>query len=468
MRARAAALVLLPLLGIPLPAAANGRFPAATQIVAAPGGAPELFVGATTGLLVSHDKGASFSWICEELTGFAGAEDPSLALFDTGALLVASSGGLATSSDKGCSFSFANGELQKAIIADVAVQRDDPSRAVALAITFATSSDGDAAVYETIDRGGSWHAVGVALPGLQGLTLDVAPSRPQRIYVTGTTGFASTLAAALFFTDDRGSTWASSAVALTPKEKGVFLGAIDPLDPDLVYLRTTGSGADRLLVSADGGKSVQELWTASDRLLGLALSPDGSSIALGGPKMGMYIGKRGESGLAQQSDLAISGLAWNGDGLYASGTDVGSPSVSVSIDEGKSWETLLELVSASNGLLTSCAPSSPYAKTCPAVWLASGGLLLPDAGADGGEPPDAGVPDGAPGAGGAAGSSSLPPPDASTTSEPAASGGQAPGGGSGCQVGTSAAPGPAGLLAAALCCLRATRRRRGARRRAAA
>ena len=46
-------------------ARANGRFPAANQLAHSPTD-PKLFVLRTTfGILVSHDAGASWDWVCE-------------------------------------------------------------------------------------------------------------------------------------------------------------------------------------------------------------------------------------------------------------------------------------------------------------------------------------------------------------------------------------------------------------------
>jgi hypothetical protein len=70
-------------------ASANGRFPAANQLVVDPGDAEHLLLRATYGLLSSHDGGRTFAWICEDVLGQMGESDPAVAILRGGRLAVA-------------------------------------------------------------------------------------------------------------------------------------------------------------------------------------------------------------------------------------------------------------------------------------------------------------------------------------------------------------------------------------------
>src|SRR6185312_5489891 len=108
------------------PAAANGRFPQASQIVFSPAGRATIVMRTTFGLLVSHDHGASWQWICEAAIGLGGAqEDPCYGVTQSGAIVGGLWQGLAVSPDTGCDWAFAGGALAHQVVVDLAVRPDD-------------------------------------------------------------------------------------------------------------------------------------------------------------------------------------------------------------------------------------------------------------------------------------------------------------------------------------------------------
>jgi hypothetical protein len=60
----------------PAAALANGRPPLTNGVHFRPGDNHSLYVATTFGLLVSHDDGCSFRWICEQNIGYGGTFDP--------------------------------------------------------------------------------------------------------------------------------------------------------------------------------------------------------------------------------------------------------------------------------------------------------------------------------------------------------------------------------------------------------
>src|SRR5260221_516692 len=91
-------------------ALANGRYPAAGQIVVNPNDKSNLLVRATYGVLSTHGRGASWFWTCELAVGYGGSEDPMFAISSTSSILVGTFEGLAISHD-GCDYSFYPGPL---------------------------------------------------------------------------------------------------------------------------------------------------------------------------------------------------------------------------------------------------------------------------------------------------------------------------------------------------------------------
>ena len=67
----------------------NGRFPKADMLVSVPeSDGRDLYLRSTFGILVSHDAGKRWEWICEEALGFSGTWDPPIALSRSGVLYV--------------------------------------------------------------------------------------------------------------------------------------------------------------------------------------------------------------------------------------------------------------------------------------------------------------------------------------------------------------------------------------------
>src|SRR5438105_1369159 len=104
----------------------NGRFPAASQLVGSPRDSTSLALRTTFGILVSHDGGKAWDWICESAVGYGGTvQDPPLGMMQNG-LMAGTTRGLATSLDDGCSWDFALDEPA----VDVVVRRGSAREAL--------------------------------------------------------------------------------------------------------------------------------------------------------------------------------------------------------------------------------------------------------------------------------------------------------------------------------------------------
>lgn len=363
---------------------ANGRFPYANQLVEQPGH-PEVILARTTfGLLVSRDRGASWNWICEQIIGFTNGSDPSLALFSDGSMAVAGFFGLAISHDKACSFPFVPGGLEKQYVIDIVLDKQTPSRGLAITATAAPGGTKYSQLFETTDNGATWPAIGPQLdPNLIVTTIEAAPSRPQRLYLSGGLIDAAGRHGFVQSSEDRGLTWSSKVLIDTPS---AYLSAVDPNDPDRVYVRAFNPFGDTLLVSTDGAKSFTKVITITGAMLGFALSPDGSKVAIAGPSIGTMVavthaagptpdggtdagvdaGSDGGAAIVfeQRSKVPVTCLTWTAETLYGCGNPLEkSPFViAKSSDEGATWsDAVLPGLCDIIGPQTTCGPTAPAA-----------------------------------------------------------------------------------------------------------
>jgi photosystem II stability/assembly factor-like uncharacterized protein len=354
----------------PARALANGRFPAADQILVDPGDASHLVLRATYGLLQSRDGGLSWTWTCEEAVGYMG--DPSVSVLAGGSVLVGFFGTVSVSAELGCGWQSQTLDASYLYPLDSTLDPADPARAWVLTVT----ADGTRRVsLLAIDGSGAMAEIVPVGEGFVPSTLEVAPSDPQRIYVSGAVENSPAL---VFRTDDGGQTWQRFTVPDYPNLP-LYISAIDPADPDVLYARVDGqpdttapagqrAPSDHLLVSRDGGESWQRVFSLDGDLYGFALSPDGSRVATGGPEAGVF--------LADTTDLdfqpvpapvrGLRCLRWTADGLLACGQEMlDGWTVGRTRDEGQSFEAVWHQQDLQP---LECAPASRTGSTCPSLW----------------------------------------------------------------------------------------------------
>jgi len=356
-------------------AAANGRYPASTQVVFSAD--PDLIVvRATYGLLISRDSGATWRWVCESALGVpsVSVEDPSVALTANDALFVGLAEGLEVSRDSaggahalGCSFACAAGPLAGVSVADLAAV--PPRTVLALSSTYVWGDAGNASldtrIWETDDDGAHWTQRGGAFdPAVSVTTLDVAPSDPERLYVSGTRGFGAVRTASLFVSTDGGESWTERPMPFDgANEVSAFIGAVDPHNADRVYVRS--SGVSRLFVTSDAGRSFQVPLAFTGPMLGFAIAADGSRVYAGSPEDGLLVAARGDAdgGLAfhQASSIHVQCLASRGSELWACSDEASGFSVGVSVDDGARFAP--RLLSGDLPSPVACAPDprGPFA-----------------------------------------------------------------------------------------------------------
>jgi len=280
-------------------ASANGRFPRAQRLVEEPGHPERLTIAATYGLLLTDDRGKSWSFVCDPAFTFQPmfASDAVVGTTLNGWLLFGVQNAITISRDRGCDFVKVLEPTGQTNIDDFTIAPNGKD-VLALATTF-ESGKNTIRLQESMDGGQSWHSIGMPVPADLAYTLDVDPRDPLRIYATGVKFSSDPAEPALFLTSlDRGSTWTVGTIPNTSLDSSPWIAAVHPTDGNKIFVRTDSwkknansesLAGDALLYSDDGGKTWTELIRAggSDpelpgaKMLGFALSPDGSTVLVG-------------------------------------------------------------------------------------------------------------------------------------------------------------------------------------------
>jgi hypothetical protein len=432
-------------------ARANGRFPESNHLFFSDTDPDLVLLRTTFGLLVSHDRGKSFSWVCEPSIGINANEDAMYAVTPTNTWIGTTFDGITISHDQACSWSKFGGDLKGQIFIDLTQNPTDKKDVVVFTSSFLKQdAEGgiifESKLWETKDEGVSFDPLGQPLdPDLLGYTVDLAKSDPKRIYISAVQKPGAAPIGELLTSKDHGATWEATVIPLVPGERSLYIAAVDPNDAERVYIRTSSTDTtkgDRLLLreAPDGGPAtVRVIYTGAGALRGFALSPDGSKVYIGGPKDFLKVASTADFAFADRSSIQVGCLAISPEGLWACSNEQTGFIVGLSKDDGANFNPLIHFCDIKGAL--ACPQGTPTNNTCTAAWPSQYATLgcidaaansHPDGGADGVD-------------GGAA------------NAQPLSSGG------SGCQT---TPPGSWGLLvgitSAAIALVRRTRRRRSA------
>jgi hypothetical protein len=271
---------------------ANGRFPRAERLLEDPNDGAHLVLAATYGLVVTRDRGQNWHYVCE--ASFADLEaqtDPVAAITESGALVTSVSSMLTRSEPDACDFSPRLGAADDESVPDFTLARGAGERVVAAHVTAPADGTIVNQLYASDDDGRTFSPLGPPLPSSIRLvaTLDVAPSDPSRIYVSG---LAQDRTAVFLRSDDGGESFEATTLETNASESETpYIAAVDPDDADIVYVRTDlwqydeidglDIASDGLYFSDDGGATFREVFRTQAKLYGFALAPDGESVLLG-------------------------------------------------------------------------------------------------------------------------------------------------------------------------------------------
>lgn len=151
---------------------------------------------------------------------------------------------------------------------DVTVQKDDPRHGLVISSTSNDTGGFETLLFETNDGAATFHRLGPPLgDDFLAQTVEVAPSDPRRIYVSGTVsadaGVSQTPAIAR--STDRGATFTRTMLTAFGAGHSAWISAVDPKAPGTLYVRVRSTEKDRLLVSTDGARTFRDVYVAMAR-----------------------------------------------------------------------------------------------------------------------------------------------------------------------------------------------------------
>jgi hypothetical protein len=319
------------------PARANGRFPKAQAIATVPGGdGSAVLLRATFGLLLSHDGGKSFRWLCEQALGFSSTWDPPVTLTRDARLWIALSDGLRVTRD-GCDVRDVpslKGELVADLTTDGRGER----------VYLITSSPEKSAFVWRSKGGGSdaFERLGAGVRGTRFDTIEVAPSKATRLYLTGVPE-GNGPRAHFFRSDDGGATLREMKLTL-PNDGRLFVSAIDPHDADRVLVRQLSDKGSDVLLSTDGGTTFKVTLHMAGAMFGFARTEDGATYYAGSgdPHEGIWRSTDRGAHWEEAAKVSVFCLHASGDRLFACSNPYtpGGFAIAASRDRGATMSAL--------------------------------------------------------------------------------------------------------------------------------
>lgn len=352
---------------------ANGRPPLTNGVVFRPGDAQSIYVRSTFGLLVSHDDGCSFRWVCERAIGYGGEFDPKYAVAADGTIFATTFTGLRVSRDGGCTWSTAPvgpGEVWVDAI-DIG-----PTGDVWVATAESAAPNN---VYRSTDNGATFAARGMLSPTVWWKSVKVAPSDPDVVYVAGYQ-VAGTPTARLYRSADAGGAWTEHPLFGEQRDPPtmrfgatpiVLVSAIDPKDPNTVLLTSLEANppkGDRLYRSTDGGVTFTQVLATTDRIRDVFYAADGSVYVATLGDGGFRSTDRGASFAPLVGAPQLGCLGQRGDGtLVGCGANWEPDFKAVArTTDAAQWQKVFRFVELAGPV--QCAAGTTVATMCEPMW----------------------------------------------------------------------------------------------------
>ncbi len=425
---RSAALLAAALLwALPAAARADGAFPDSETILTPAERPHDILLVTNFGLITSNDDGATWSWACEQTANAYGlfyqwAPPPSNRLF------AIANDALVYSDDLACGWSTAGGMLASASVTDEFVDPGDAQHVLALGLANSTFS-----LYESRDGGTTFGApLYAGAPGETLTGVEIARSDPQTIYLAVASSDAHPRLAR---STDGGASFTVSDLSASLGTGTIRIIAVDPQDPQKVFLRLLATANEAVAITADGGVTATAPLTLDGNLTAFARLASGTLLAAGTIQSAMVAATfRSTDGGASFQMLpaqpAIRALSERAGLVYAATNNFGDGyAIGTSADEGTTWQPLFayaDVQQIAPCLATTCAATCETEASL-SVWpdaVCSAGGTGGAGGAAAAGGAGTGAAGGGPaGAGGSAGNGAASGSTGGTGAKPSSSGG---------------------------------------------
>ena len=335
-------------LAMTLPAArarADGAFPDSLNIITPEQLPHETLLATNFGVVMSFDDEQTWTWACEvTLNSFA-------TLYQMGPpprnrVFAISGSGVIYTDDTSCTWNAAGG-VPAGTALDVFPDPSDPNHVLAIS---AVTLDAGGLMYQVLsssDGGTTFpNLLYTATAGDHLTGVEVSRSSPSTIYLTLTSG--TTYVPEIAQTTDGGAHWTvhNLASSLATGTYTIRLVAVDPTNPQKVFLRVGSSAGEALAVTQDGGVSATSPLTFPAGAFNAYTRMASGTIIAGGVVGTSNVAYRSTDGGGTfqplPAALAFRGLSSRGTTLYAASDNVSDGyAIETSPDEGMTWQPVM-------------------------------------------------------------------------------------------------------------------------------
>jgi hypothetical protein len=241
---------------------ADGALPGSLGILLPADKPQQIVLGTNFGLIWSEDAGATWLWTCEQvptsMANIYAVGPPPVTAGSLGDRFYGLSPieGLAFSDDGTCSWQTAGGALVGQSVTDFFVDPTNPNRVLAAAAATDDAGDvGPASIYASSDGGTTFGATPLfTAPATAAIVgVEIARSDPNVVYISYYIPMADGLHPWLVRSSDGGASWTPLDVHAALGLNQVRIFAVDPSNPDLLYLRLIANGSESVAITRDGG-----------------------------------------------------------------------------------------------------------------------------------------------------------------------------------------------------------------------
>lgn len=285
-------------------ASANGRDPYSATVHWQRGSEQNIAAGMTFGLVLSHDGGATWQWMCEKAIGYGGQFDPDYEYTSTGAIFATTFDGMKVMRD-GCTFAATPPGMT--FVSRIEQDKDG-------GFYYAASDPMDSKIYKSINDGSTFSSVTPpgALPGDWWESIETAPSNAQNVYLTGfrldqkctansgNPGTPCTMSTEctnggmcepqktflLYKSTNGGTSYTAmnmTGITTTSQNSVIQIMGISPVDVNTLYVKVTletGNDGDSIYKSTNGGTSWTKILSKNSRFgLAFLVRYDGTCVA---------------------------------------------------------------------------------------------------------------------------------------------------------------------------------------------